>query len=491
MKKILFKLSVFALSLLFSCQTAPPPAPLETVPSKAQLAWHEMEKYAFVHFSMNTFTDKEWGYGDDDPDKFNPTQLDCRQWARVCKENGFQGIILTAKHHDGFCLWPTKTTEYSVKNSQWKGGQGDVVRELREACDEYGLKMGLYLSPWDRNSKHYGTPEYIAIYKEQAKELLTQYGTLFEFWVDGANGGDGYYGGAKEKRMIDRHTYYQWDKTFKHILSFQPQVIIFSDAGPGCRWIGNEKGFAKPTNWSTLRKGEFYPGGSATDFSAITEGHEDGDAWIPSEVDVSIRPGWYYHPSQDNRVKTVGELVDIYYHSVGRNSTLNLNFPVDRRGLIHENDVKNLSLMTAQLKADFSNELAKGVKVTADQQREGHCYGPSSVNDGDKKSYWTTPEGVTTASLTFHFEKPMSFNRFLVQEYIRLGQRVKEFKVEAEVNGKWKTLAKETTIGYKRILRLPTVKATKVRFSILASKACPVISNIELYDAPKMVKEQE
>jgi alpha-L-fucosidase len=460
------------------------------LPSEAQLRWHEMEFYAFVHFNMNTFTGKEWGTGGESPEQFNPTDLDCRQWAKTFKEAGMKGIILTAKHHDGFCLWPTKTTEHSVKNSPWKNGKGDVVKELSEACKEYGLKFGVYLSPWDRNNANYGRPEYIDVFRGQLRELLTNYGDIFEVWFDGANGGSGYYGGANETRKIDGRSYYGWNETWAIVNELQPDAMIFGDGGPGIRWVGTEAGWANKTNWCLLRRDEVWPGWPR--YKELRSGHEDGTHWVPAEVDVSIRPGWYYHKSEDHKVKSLSHLLDIYYHSVGRNATLLLNVPPDRRGLIHENDVKALLEFSKTLKLDFANELAKGQKTSATNVRDNSDkFSASKVNDCDKESYWATDDGVTDAALTIEFDKTIEFNRFLVQEYIRLGQRVKEFTVEAYVNGAWKLLAEETTIGYKRILRLPLTKTNKIRMHIKDAKACPLIANIEIYHAPKVLSLPE
>ena len=456
------------------------------VPSDAQLAWHEMEFTAFVHFNMNTFTDMEWGTGGESPEQFNPSELDCRQWVKAFKDAGMKGVILTAKHHDGFCLWPTKTTEHSVKNSPWKNGKGDVLKELSEACKEYGLKFGVYLSPWDRNNANYGKPAYINIFREQLRELLTNYGDVFEVWFDGANGGSGYYGGANEKRKIDGKTYYGWDETWAIVKKLQPDAMIFGDGGPDIRWVGNEEGWANKTNWCLLRRDEVWPGWPH--YKQLRSGHEDGTHWVPAEVDVSIRPGWYYHKREDHRVKSLPHLLDIYYHSVGRNGVFLLNVPPDARGLIHENDIKALKELAYTIKADFANELAKGQKVSATNVRDNSGkFKATNINDGNKETYWATAEGIKDASLTIEFENPIEFNRFLIQEYIRLGQRVKEFAVEAFVNGSWKLLAEETTIGYKRILRLPLTKTNKIRLHIKDAKACPLISNIEIYYAPKVL----
>ena len=480
--------SLLALLLTMSCDSTLPPEPLGPLPSARQLAWHDLEFYAFAHFNMNTFTDMEWGFGGESPELFNPTQLDCKQWAKVCKDAGMKGIILTAKHHDGFCLWPSKYTEHSVKNSPWKNGKGDVVRELAEACKEYGLKMGIYLSPWDRNHADYGRPEYLTYFRNQLRELLTNYGELFEVWFDGANGGTGYYGGANEERKIDNKTYYDWPNTRKIVRELQPNAMMFSDAGPDVRWVGNESGWAGETNWCMQRRDEFHPG-YAPNRDALTYGQIDGTHWVPAEVDVSIRPGWYYHRSEDHKVKSVKQLVDIYYHSVGRNASLLLNFPVDDRGLIHERDVEQLSKMVDVISNDLKTNLANGTKIEATNTRGNSSkFAPNRVVDGKKESYWATDDGVTEASLILDFGENKTFNRFLVQEHIQLGQRVKSFSIEALVNGDWKLIDTQTTIGYKRILRFENVTSSKLRLNILEAKACPAISNLEVFHAPKLLE---
>jgi alpha-L-fucosidase len=440
-----------------------------------------MEYYMFVHFTVNTFTDKEWGYGDEKESVFNPTALDCRQWAKTAKDAGMKGIIITAKHHDGFCLWPSQFTEHSLKNSPWRDGKGDILKELRQACDEYGLKMGAYLSPWDRNSAVYGKPEYLIYYRDQLRELLTNYGDIFEVWFDGANGGDGYYGGARETRRIDNKTYYDWQNTHKILRDLQPGAVMFSDAGPDVRWVGNERGMGSLTNWCLLNRDEMYPGG---DFAKILgEGHENGKYWVPAEVDVSIRRGWFWHKSQDSLVRSPENLLGLYYSSVGRNSNLLLNVPPDTRGLLYENDVRSLLEFKALRDKEFAVELARGKKVKASASR-GKEFSASNVNDGNPDTYWATKDGLTTAELTFDFGEDTEVNRILIQEYIRLGQRVQEFKVEALVNGDWQKLIDGTTVGYKIIRKFPVVKTSKIKVSVIKSKACPVISNIELYRAP-------
>ena len=474
--------------LLVSCDQTLPPAPHGPLPTERQLAWHDLEYYAFIHFNMNTFTNMEWGMGDEKPEWFNPTELDTRQWTRVIKEAGMKGIIITAKHHDGFCLWPSAYTEHSVKNSPWRDGQGDVLRELADACQESGLKFGVYLSPWDRNHADYGKPEYLDYFRNQLRELLTNYGEVFEVWFDGANGGTGYYGGANENRKIDNRTYYQWPTVFEIVRELQPMACIFSDGGPDVRWVGNEEGWAQPTNWSLLKRDDFAPG-IAENLEHLRVGQEDGTHWLPAEVDVSIRPGWYYHPYEDHKVKTLPQLLDIYYHSVGRNASLLLNFPVDTRGLIHETDVEAVMKLAEALKADFAHDLAPGQKITASHVRgDSRKFDTRSLTDGNKDTYWATDDDVTSASLTVEFRQPTTLNRLLLQEYIPLGQRVSKFRVECMQDGNWQTLAEETTIGYKRILRLPTVTTSRLRITIEEAKASPAISNLQIFNAPKVLE---
>jgi alpha-L-fucosidase len=476
------KIAVVLLIIGFlSCKKVDPPEPVGPIPSERQLAWHELEYYMFVHFTVNTFTDKEWGYGDEPESVFHPTELDCRQWAKTASDAGMKGIIITAKHHDGFCLWPSEFTGHSVKNSPWQNGEGDVLNELREACNEYGLKMGVYLSPWDRNSAVYGTPEYLEYYRNQLKELLTNYGDIFEVWFDGANGGDGFYGGARETRKIDNKTYYDWPGTHKIVRDLQPDAVMFSDAGPDIRWVGNESGMGSPTNWCLLDKDEMYPGGN---FSRILgAGHENGSHWVPAEVDVSIRPGWFWHEKQDSLVRSPENLMELYYSSVGRNSNLLLNVPPDKRGLLNEKDVASLLAFRELREKEFANELAEGKKASASGSRS-KGYAASNVNDGDNGTFWTTTDDQTTGNVEIELGSETEVNRIVLQEYIKLGQRVQEFRVEAFSEGEWKPILEGTTIGHKVIRKFPTINASKIRVSITKSKACPVISNIELYRSP-------
>jgi alpha-L-fucosidase len=337
---------------------AGPPAPYGPVPSARQLRWHEREIYGFLHFTVNTFTDKEWGYGDEPESVFDPTDFDADQIVGAAKAGGLTGLILTAKHHDGFCLWPSKLTEHSVKKSPWRGGKGDVVCEISEACRRQGLAFGIYLSPWDRNHPEYGRPSYLEYYRGQLRELMTSYGPIFEVWFDGANGGDGYYGGARETRTIDRRTYYDWPSTWQVVRDLQPEAVMFSDAGPDVRWVGNEKGVAGDPSWATLNRAEFAPG--EADEARLNRGDRPGTHWLPAECDVSIRPGWFYHPGEDDEVKTPHDLLDLYFESVGRGASLLLNVPPDRRGRVHESDEQSLRGFRKLLDATFGTDLAGG-----------------------------------------------------------------------------------------------------------------------------------
>ncbi|WP_455657426.1 alpha-L-fucosidase [Phocaeicola sp.] len=485
MKKSIHLLSIPVVACCLSCTSGKvlPPEPILPVPEPKQVEWQQMETYAFIHFGLNTFNDREWGYGDTDPKTFNPTNLDCEQWAQTLVKAGMKGVILTAKHHDGFCLWPFEGTDYSVKNSPWKNGQGNVVKELSEACKKYGLKFAVYLSPWDRHQANYGTPEYLPYFYAQLHDLLTNYGPVFEVWFDGANGGDGWYGGAKDIRTIDRKNYYNYPRIYEMLDSIQPQAIIFSDGGPGCRWVGNEKGFAGATNWSFLREGEVHPGYEKS--YELQYGHADGNQWVPAECDVSIRPGWFYHPEEDDRVKSPDQLVDLYYRSVGHNATLLLNFPVDRRGLIHPVDSANAVRFHEMIQQQLKTNLVAGMIPKVSNERGGD-FVASALTDDNFDTYWATEDGVTTADIEFSFDTPTRMNRMMLQEYIPLGQRVKAFVVEYLDKDTWlpvKLNEETTTIGYKRLLRFETVETKGIRIRITDARGPLCLSNVGVYDA--------
>ena len=442
-----------------------------------------MEMNAFIHFTTNTFTDKEWGFGDESPEVFNPSDFSARQWLATLKEAGFKGVILTCKHHDGFCLWPSEFTEHSVKNSPWKDGKGNVVEDVFQACREYGLKFGIYLSPWDRNRADYGQESYVQYYRDQLAELFNEYSPVFEMWFDGANGGDGYYGGANETRRIDGKNYYDWPATIQMVRDMEPEVIFFSDAGPDIRWCGNEKGYVGETNWNTLTTDTLYAGKPGLN-DLLNRGSEDGKNWVPAEVDVSIRPGWFYHESEDSLVKSPEELFDIYLTSVGRGSNLLLNIPPDRSGRFHQKDVEVLLAWKKMMDEAFSQNLASGAKVKASAFRgKGRTdrFSPSNLTDGKDTTYWATDEDILTAYFDIELNKPETLTYVILQEYIPLGQRIRRFNVDATVNGGWVEIASGTTVGYKRILKTIPVETTKIRVNISDSKACPVISNVEIY----------
>ncbi len=471
------------LALLSATIAAEPPKPFGPVPSERQLRWHQLQFYCFIHFTVNTFTDKEWGYGDEPETVFAPTKFDANQIARTAKEAGMRGLVLTCKHHDGFCLWPSAFTEHSVKKSPWRNGKGDMVKEIAAACRRQGLKFGVYLSPWDRNHKDYATPAYITYYRNQLRELLTNYGEVFEMWFDGANGGDGYYGGAREKRKIDNRTYYDWDNTWKIVRELQPFACMFSDAGPDVRWVGNERGFAGETCWAAMTREGLLPGHA--DPKQLVVGQRDGKDWLPAEVDVSIRPGWFYHEKEDAKVKTPEQLVKIYFDSVGRGANLILNLPPDRRGIIHENDVKSLREMRRILSKTFAKDLARGAKLVASNVRGGDkVFGPEKTVDDKATTYWSTDDNVTTPELTLEWKKSVTFDVAKIAEDIRLGQRIEEFALDQWKDGTWQEFAKATSIGAERLLRFEPVTTAKLRLRITKSPVCPAITEFGLFKQP-------
>lgn len=446
---------------LASCTKAP--SPIYPIPTAEQLAWQKLETYAFIHFGLNTFNDMEWGYGNTPAATFNPENLDCEQWAATLKNCGMKGVILTAKHHDGFCLWPTKSTDYNISNSPYKNGEGDIVRELSDACRKYGLLFGIYCSPWDRNNARYGYPEYVATYHQQIQELTSNYGPLFEFWFDGANGGDGYYGGANETREIDHNKYYDYQRAKDRVLSQHPTAMIFGGPYQTVRWVGNENGIAGTTNWCNVT--------------------ETGSAWTPAEVDVSIRPGWFYHESEDGKVKTLAELCDIYYQSVGRNANLLLNFPVTPDGKIHPIDSARSVEFYHTICNELSHNLLAGAKVKADNER-GCRFSASNVNDNNPETYWATNDENDFGTISFSMDKPVMMSRVMIQEYVKLGQRVKSFYLEGEKDGNWfriNTFDETTTVGYKRIVRFNPVELDKLMIYFDESRGPLCISNIEAY----------
>ena len=440
-RTVIQSLLAIVLALLLGCK----PQPYGPVPSEAQLRWQEMEYNMFVHFGPNTFTGLEWGQGSEAEDIFQPAGLDCRQWAATAKAAGMKGIIITAKHHDGFCLWPNPESLHTVAQSSWRGGQGDVLKDISEACREYGLKFGVYISPWDRNDPAYGSPAYNEKYIRTLQSVHDgRYGPVFEQWFDGACGE-----GPNGKRQE-----YDWPAFHEAVWALSPDAILFSDVGPGCRWMGNERGVAGETNWSRLDVEGFTPGAGAPPRDTLARGNVFGKQWIPGEIDVSIRPGWFWRESENAQVKSVEQLGDIWLTSVGRNALLLLNVPPDTRGRIHEIDSTRLMEFRAW------REKVLGVNLAAD----------AGIRKRARGSIWemTLPEARTV-------------NYVQLQEEIALGQRISGFRVEVENADGWRTVAEGTTIGYKRILPVASVTARKVRVTITASLARPVLKDIALY----------
>lgn len=460
-----------------------PPAPWGAVPSAGQLKWHEMEYYGFLHFGMNTFTGREWGDGSEPEATFNPDTFDARQIASVAESAGMKGLILVCKHHDGFCLWPSKYTDHSVKKSPWKNGDGDIVKDLAVACKKHGLKLGLALSPWDRNRKDYGSPEYIAFFRNQLRELLTNYGPIFEIWFDGANGGSGYYGGTHGIRMIDRRTYYDWKNTWQMIRELQPDTCIFSDAGPDVRWVGNEFGSAGDPCWNTFNSAPVIIGAANVNYQ--NSGQREATNWIPAECDVSVRPAWFYHTGE-KMTRSPTRLLDIYYSSVGRGASLLLNIPPNTHGRISETDASNLMALRKMIDATFKKDLAGGAKVTASNVRGGaRKFGPSKVTDDERDTYWCTDDNVLTPELILEYKRPVTFNVVNLREYLPLGQRVDAWALDRWDNEAWTEFASGTSIGNRRLWRgAEDVTTTKVRLRIVKAAACPAISEFGLYLEP-------
>ncbi len=450
MKKSVLLLAVFfSVGFFSNAQSIQPVGP---TPSARQLQWAKMEFYLFVHFGPNTFTDLEWGKGTELEEVFNPTQLDCRQWCRVAKVAGAKGIIITAKHHDGFCLWPSKYSRHTVAQSKWKNGKGDVLKELRNACNEYGLKMGVYLSPWDRNHPAYGTAEYNDVYVNMMKEIVHNYGPFFEFWWDGANGE-----GPKGKKQV-----YDFAKFEKTMRTIAPNTAVFSDIGPDIRWVGNENGIAGKTNWNLLDTAGFGRGGASPSTDTLNRGNENGKNWIPAECDVSIRPGWFYHPQEDSLVKNPVMLFQLYLKSVGRGASLLLNVPPDRTGIINKHDSSALV----------------GFKQSRDES-------------------FSKPAFSKKFALSYQNKYPIIFgstkkiNCIVIEEPIKYGQRVKKFLVRLNNLNKVVREIEGTSIGRKRILTFDTTTADGFTIIINDSKGMPVLSEVSAYLIAEQLIEKE
>jgi alpha-L-fucosidase len=454
--------------------------PHGATPSKRQLAWHRMEQNAFVHFTINTFTDREWGYGDEDPAIFNPKDFDADQIVGAAKAADLRGLILTAKHHDGFCLWPSAFTEHSVKNSPYKNGKGDIVGEIAAACRRQGLQFGIYLSPWDRNHPDYGRPAYIPFFRNQLRELLTQYGPIYEVFFDGANGGDGYYGGAREMRKIDAVPYYNWPSIIDFVHQLQPMACTFDPVGADLRWVGNEEGEAGDPCWATMDDKGFTP-------EKGNSGVRGGSVWWPAEADVSSRYGWFWHAYEDGESRSPANLMKIYFDTVGRSAGLLLNLAPDTRGRITDEDVGNLTAFGTALRAMYATDLAKGASAVASSVRAGHP--AANVLDRDPDSFWTSDDHATQPSLILDLGAPRTFDVVRLAEYLPLGLRVDRFAVDVQAAGGWREILSKQGIGSQRVLRLDApVTARRVRLRITAAAAVPAITEFGLYLAPLLLE---
>jgi len=488
------RLTTFLLAMSSVAALAQPePKPYGVLPSTRQLRWQETEMYCIIHFSMATFTDKEWGYGDEANQIFNPAHFSAMQILSAAKAGGINGVVVVAKHHDGFCLWPTKTTDHNISKSPYKDGQGDIVKEYELAAHKLGIKMGVYCSPWDRNSAIYGKPEYVTdVYRKQLKELYSNYGPLFMSWHDGANGGDGFYGGAREVRKIDKSTYYGWEDTWAITRRMQPGACIFGDVGPDVRWVGNEEGHAGETCWETFTPhaevGDVPSNGNIKSSESV-EGTRDGKYWIPAECDVALRPGWFYHQSQDGQSKSADQLVDLYYKSVGRGACLDLGLSPDKTGQLTGEDVNALKHFGQIIRKTFAVNLVHGATFTASNVRGSNLlkYGPQKLADNGRYSYWATDDAVTSPELTVNLHSAKTFNVIRLRENIKLGQRIDSVAVDAWRNGQWTRIAAVTSIGACRLIRLPkTVTSSKLRLHI-SSPVCIALSDFGLFREPASV----
>lgn len=455
------------------------PSPFGPCPSTRQLAWQRLGMYNFIHFTVNTFTGREWGDGKESPAVFNPTELDCDQWCALLSETGFKGVIITAKHHDGFCLWPSQFTTHSVASSPWRNGKGDVVGELAKSARKYGLKLGIYISPWDRHEPCYGTEAYNDHFKKQLREVLTNYGgsELFEVWFDGACGE-----GPSGRRQV-----YDWEGYIAIIREVAPNAVIFSDAGPDVRWVGNEQGEAGSTCWSKINRRDFSPGHADT--AILNQGLIDGTDWLPPEVDVSIRPGWFHHIRENEQVHSLKRMLDIWYHSVGRSACLNLNLPPDQRGLIHEKDATRLRELHLVLNRTFAVDFAASCPTTASNIRGGDpAFSSTHLTDGDEKTYWSTDDGITTAEAIVELGQRRTVNVIALKEHTELGERIAAFDIDwRDASGQWNLLASGTTVSFSRILRTATVETDALRLKITETLACPCVESFSAYYQPPLV----
>ena len=479
-------------AFVVSGQAAEPPAPFGPLPSARQIAWMETDYYGFLHFGLNTYTGKEWGYGDESPSLLNLKNFDAEGMAREAKAAGMGGLIVVAKHHDGFCLWPTDTTPHNIRLAPYKDGKGDIVGEVAAACKKYGIKFGIYVSPWDRNNPGYGRDDYKKTFLDQISEVTERYGDTFMMWFDGANGGDGYYGGARETRKIPKD-YYPWDAIRARIRDKQPMASVFGDGGPDVRWVGNERGIAGETCWAVTHAGSGLAGGA--DYyvdNQLNAGSPKGNVWRPAECDVSIRPGWFYHAAEDNRVKDLRALSHIYFCSVGRGQGLNLNVPPDKTGSWHPKDVAALRTLRTHLDAMFAANLTNDAKATSTMMRGSDTrFSANALLDNNRSTYWCGNDKDLTPTAEISLDKDSTFNVLHIREFTQLGQRVESFALDAWVNGEWSEVATATTIGNQRLLRIPAVTTQKVRLRITGSLAVPCISEFQLYMEPEGARGPE
>ncbi|MDA3729951.1 alpha-L-fucosidase [Niameybacter massiliensis] len=465
---------------------------VSTVPSKRQLAWHELEFYAFIHFGINTFYDREWGNGQEDPAMFNPTELDTDQWVQTIKAAGMKAILLTCKHHDGFCLWPSAYTEFSIKNSPYKDGKGDLVKELAESCKKHDMKFGVYLSPWDQNSSVYGDSEkYDDYFINQLTELLTNYGPIFSVWFDGACGE-----GPNGKKQI-----YNWERYYACIRELQPDAVI-NISGPDIRWCGNEAGHCRESEWNVVPKRLTDPA-----YTAEHSQQEDNEAfrerpvsfldqdlgslealkdekefiWYPSEVDTSIRQGWFYHKHEDDKVRSLETLLEIYYNSVGGNASLLLNIPVDGRGLVHENDAKRLQELGTYIKEAFASNVAPKAKVTTDTAYED-AYDVTHVLTADR-GYFKPAQNEESVTLRFELDQAYAINHVVLQEELTESQRIESFEIWVKKADEMEKVYGKTVVGSKRICKFDAVNTDVVEVRITASRIYPTLKFVGIYEA--------
>lgn len=480
--------AMLATLIAMSIAVSEPPAH-GVVPSPRQLAWHGLEYYALVHSGLNEMYGKEWAYGDESLADYNPAKFDANSFCLALKKAGMRGVVWVAKHHGGFCLWPSKYTDYSVKSTKWRGGKGDMIREVSQAANRHGLKFGVYLSPWDRNHAEYGRPAYLEYYRNQMRELLTNYGEIFEVWFDGANGGDGYYGGARESRKIDRTRYYDWENTWKIVRELQPNAVMFSDVGPEVRWVGNESGFADEVHWHTMTPiGESQPSRPAPGdmkYEFSPGGNRNGKLWLPAECDTPLRPGWFWHADQEGKARSPEQIRDVYLKSVGRGASLSFGLVLRPDGTFPEDDEAKLATFGDYLRKTFAENLAaKGKVAAASSVWQGSNM--KHLLDGNLKKSWWSAAGDANPWIEFELPAGTEFDVLALQEEIRLGQRVEGWALDAWTGVEWREITKGVSIGYKRLVHLPDSKGQRFRLRFSNVPAPVGICELGLYKEAKL-----